>query len=120
MLTKSLINHIQLSGPGIYYEELGGYYVGLFKNDILNYLLVISPKDLGEYNIIWKINNTRTKGSFSELDGEYNMRLLRNSQHPVKRWCANLLIDGFTDWYIPSINELKFIRELPLPKGRGF
>lgn len=44
-----------------------------------------------------------------EVYGDLATTAGNNSAHPMFQWAAGLSIDGFTDWYIPSKNELDIL-----------
>jgi len=69
------------------------------------------------------------EGTCSFVDGYANTYpALENSTHPAGNWTATRTIDGFSDWYLPAIDELDVIYNNgggngsgdPLPSGEDF
>lgn len=122
-LPRSYVNHIRLSGPGIYYEDLGGVYVDTVEHYRLGercqYLLILSPIDIGESMPVWWDEDDDTIEDldcfeFSPWDGVANCELIPENQSQLKRWMNSLTINNFNDWYVPAIDELAVIyKKLP-------
>lgn len=122
IVPESYINLIRLNGPGIYYEDVGGIYVGTIIGYIhgmkRKYLLIAAPENIGESRLSWcddindrSIHQTFKKLQFHDWDGTHNTRIIPIDTSPLKRWCSNLDIGNFTDWYIPAINELGLVQK---------
>ena len=102
-----------VTDAGLYIESAGGYYAGA--NIIVGskeYAIIVAPKELGEYNgtLRWKTIQTSTIGANSPFDGKSNMSAIEAaglSIHPAAEYCANLDINGFNDWHLPSPDELE-------------
>ena len=98
---------------GVYFPEYGGYYAGAnIVVDGTEYAIIVSPKEGGEASSIqWKTNNTVTSGTFSTYNGKLNLQNIIDanalSSHPAMNFCNNLNINGFTDWHLPSPDELE-------------
>ncbi len=75
-----------------------------------NYNIVISPS---EYQTVlpFKIDNTPSNNCQSSSDGFLNSENNNNSSHSAIHYCRSLDIGGFTDWYLPSKEEMEFISE---------
>ena len=88
----------------------GGFYGGkiLIGDDV--YALIVAPKSEGEADLPWQddeISDDFTKTAARDpRDGFANTQALAAPQFAAARFCANLSIGGFQDWYLPSRQEL--------------
>lgn len=86
----------------------GGFFAGLIVIGGLTYALVVAPKDCGEsLSIQWKIAGSATVGTSSINDGFSNSEAMNTPDHPAAKFCCDLRIGGFDDWYLPSRDELE-------------
>ena len=90
-------------------EFQGGYYMG----QLGGYYLICAPI-AGQYDgtLQWKTTNTTTANTDSTTDGHANtaaMVVAGIAAHPAGRFCVDLTIDGYSDWYLPSKNELNLL-----------
>lgn len=90
----------------------GGYFAGHIVVDGKTYALIVAPKAEGEapnrleWNTYWR---EATPGTQSVNDGFANSEAMNNADHPAAHWCRSLAIGGFTDWYLPSRDELELL-----------
>ena len=56
----------------------------------------------------FKTTNTTSPGSGNQDDGRANTGTF-NVNHPASFTCQNLTAGGFTDWYLPALNEMNAI-----------
>jgi hypothetical protein len=85
----------------------GGYYAGSFTLSGSEYLLIVSPKAYGETTNQFKTSATAGGGS-SSIDGVVNTQAA-TTQFPSALFCNNLVIGGYSDWYLPARKELEII-----------
>jgi hypothetical protein len=89
----------------------GGYYMGITCSvNGACYYLIVSPNATGCACCAWKTSLTSTAGTCSLVDGYANTYpALNNTTHPAGHFTATRTINGFSDWYLPAINELSTI-----------
>ena len=93
----------------------GGYYAGKINVGGQIYALVVAPATLGGQNtsgLSWKTSAATTTGTDSINDGWANTQAMVTAgitAHPAANFCKNLTIGGYTDWYLPSKDELEIL-----------
>jgi len=104
-------NQRSFGPPAIGAAFKGGFFVGQIStagNGIADYNLVVGPVASAESTSKqWKIVNTATSGTSSDIDGPANSAAMNNITHPAAEFCEGLTIGGFSDWYMPAKNELE-------------
>ena len=93
----------------------GGFYAGQIStagNGIADYNLVVGPVSSAQSGIVqWKNANTAATGADSDIDGPQNTADLvaggSSTVYPAAHFCNDLVIGGFSDWYMPAKNELE-------------
>ena len=97
---------------GAAYE--GGFFAGQISttaNGVATHNLVVAPKSSGHTQRPWKNTNTTTTVSNSTIDGLQNTAELvadgNATIYPAAHYCNDLVIGGFSDWYMPAENEFE-------------
>jgi hypothetical protein len=93
----------------------GGFFAGQIStagNSIADYNLVVGPVASAQNaSVQWKNANTATPNSNSLIDGPQNTADIvadgNSTVYPAAHFCNDLVIGGFSDWYMPAINELE-------------
>ena len=92
----------------------GGFYAGQIStagNGVADYYLIVGPIASAQSTLDWKNVRTATPGADSVIDGPQNTADMvadgSATVYPAAHFCNNLTIGGYTDWYMPSKNELE-------------
>jgi hypothetical protein len=90
----------------------GGYFAGQIDQSGTIYNLIVGPiasAEIGSKQ--YKNANTATAGADSVIDGPQNTIDIvadgNSTVYPAAHFCNNLVIGGFSDWYMPAKNELE-------------
>lgn len=87
----------------------GGFFAGQIStagNGTADYNLVIGPVASAQSaSKKFKTSNTGTDPS-SVIDGPTNSSTMNSATYPAAQFCEGLTIGGFSDWYLPALNEL--------------
>lgn len=91
----------------------GGYYVGKIAvggGGIATHYLIVAPKATGQSLLQWGSFGVTT-GITSDITGPANNASLASfgNAYQAANFCKNLAIGGYTDWYLPSKNELEVL-----------
>ena len=100
----------ELLDYGTFVEDEGGYYAGKIYNpdDLKTYAIIVSPKASGQSTSkIWATSYQPIGTTGSLYDGWKNTNQNNNSTYPAFQWARSLIINGFSDWYVPSMLELE-------------
>jgi hypothetical protein len=98
----------------------GGYFAGYISHTAdgnPTHALIVAPAATGATgtgytlttNLQLKISATATAGASSSFDGAANTAAMLTAgidDHPAAKFCVDLNIGGFTDWYLPARYEL--------------
>ena len=89
----------------------GGYLAGQIStsgNGIANFNLVVGPKSTAQAptKLFFKTVNSGGDPT-SVIDGPTNSATMNSATYPAALFCEALNIGGFTDWYLPAINEIE-------------
>ena len=91
----------------------GGYFAGRITIGGTLYNLVVSPKasgyDSGSAKPYKTANTDDGTSASSYSDGLANSNAINDASHPAAQFTRGLTIGGYSDWYLPSVNELEVI-----------
>jgi hypothetical protein len=100
--------HVPLPAIGTPFE--GGFLAGLFRLNGSTYAMIVSPKAQGELEeAAWGPYGENIPGAQSYNDGLANTQAMAKAGSDLARWMLALDIGGFSDWYLPSCDELEII-----------
>jgi len=88
----------------------GGYFAGQIDVSGTKYNLVVADKSVGEALKLWGPLGVDT-GFTSVIDGPTNSagEAALGSTYEAATFCEGLNTGGYTDWYLPALNELTTI-----------
>jgi len=95
----------------------GGYYGGqIGASSTATHYLVVGPKASAQSGSTLKYkngSNTHPPGTFSLVDGPQNTSLIvadgNSTLYPAAHYCNDLVVGGYSDWYLPAKNELEVL-----------
>lgn len=90
----------------------GGYFAGqIGVGGVATHNLVVGPVASAQSFLAWKNADTATAGADSVIDGPQNTADIvadgSSTVYPAAHFCNDLVIGGFSDWYLPAKNELE-------------
>jgi len=90
----------------------GGFYAGqIGVSGVATHYLVVGPVASAQSNLVYKNVGTATAGADSVIDGPQNTADIvadgNSTVYPAGHFCNDLVIGGFSDWYMPAKNELE-------------
>jgi hypothetical protein len=91
----------------------GGYYAGqIGVSSVATHYLVVGPASSAQNTSLqWKNANTTTVGADSVINGPQNTADMvadgNSTVYPAAHFCNDLVIGGFSDWYMPAQNEIE-------------
>jgi hypothetical protein len=90
----------------------GGYYAGqIGVSSVATHYIVVGPVASAQSSKQWKNANTDTAGANSVINGPQNTADIvadgNSTVYPAAHFCNDLVIGGFSDWYMPAKNELE-------------
>ena len=104
-------NSVTPVSPAIGAAFGGGFYAGqIGVSSVATHYLVVGPLASAQTVIFWKIPNTAATGADSVIDGPQNtadMVADGSGTYAAAYFCNNLVVGGFSDWYMPAKNELE-------------
>ena len=105
---------ISADEPAIGDAYEGGFFAGYMShttNSVATHRLILSPKSSGESSTALEIENpVTTLSGMSDYDGVTNTGILSaTGNSDAADFVEGLTIDGYTDWYIPTMIEMQII-----------
>ena len=91
----------------------GGFYAGqIGVSSVATHYLIVGPRSTAQTTAKqWKNANTATPGADSVIDGPQNTADMvadgNATVYPCAHFCNDLVIGGYSDWYMPAQNELE-------------
>ena len=90
----------------------GGFYAGqIGVSSVATHNLVVGPYSSADTASKWKNARSATAGADSVIDGPQNTADIvadgNSTVYPAAHFCNDLVVGGFTDWYMPAKNELE-------------
>jgi len=91
----------------------GGFYAGqIGVSGVATHNLVVGPVASAQNSSkAWKNAGTATTGADSDINGPQNTADMvadgNSTVYPAAHFCNDLVIGGFSDWYMPAKNELE-------------
>ena len=90
----------------------GGYYAGqIGVSGVATHYLIVGPVSSAQSQLQYKNANTATTGADSDIDGPQNTADIvadgNSTVYPAGHFCNDLVIGGFSDWYMPAKNEVE-------------
>jgi hypothetical protein len=91
----------------------GGFYAGqIGVSSVATHYLIIGPAASAQtIPLKYKNAQTATAGADSDINGPQNTADIvadgNSTVYPAAHFCNDLVIGGFSDWYLPAINELE-------------
>ncbi len=83
----------------------GCMFVGINRIQTRSYAIFVSPANT-VIRASQKTSLTHTPNTQSVVDGYSNTQSMFDLDHPAAYYCATLSVNGFGDFYLPSMNEL--------------
>ena len=85
----------------------GGHFTGVIRVGESVYAIIVAPKNTQVLGLPCKKTNSATANTQSVNDGWANTRSMNDPSHPAAQYCCNIAVGGYTDWYLPSRDELE-------------
>lgn len=110
--TEWLVNGATKDVPTVIGQAYGGgFYAGKINVSGTQYYLIVAPKSTGEASGKTWGTYGATTGITSVINGPTNSASLASlgADYQAAIFCEGLTIGGYSDWYLPSQNELEVL-----------
>ncbi|MBS1170596.1 MAG: hypothetical protein H6R01_1514 [Burkholderiaceae bacterium] len=88
----------------------GGFYAGTVRIEGALHALIVAPKAEGQHEAArWNGSTDEVTGALSYNDGLANTKAMAADGSKLAQWALELNIGGFSDWYLPSLDELEIL-----------
>jgi hypothetical protein len=85
----------------------GGFFAGQINVSSVIYNLVVGPKATAYSSGKQFRTSTPSSDPTSVIDGPANSATMNSATYPAAKFCEDLSVGGYTDWYMPAKNELE-------------
>lgn len=103
-----VIMHVQINRAAPKEENEFMAYAGRILIAEAAYILVVSPKAEGEHDATaWNDSPKCVEGALSYCDGLTNTQAMAAAGSKLAKWALGLSIGDYSNWYIPSQDELE-------------
>ncbi len=100
------MNHKEL--PQIGQPLNGGFFAGLIQTGEHIHAIIVAPKEAGTEKFPWGEHGKEIDAK-NYSDGKSNTLIMAENGSQLAQWALALTINEFSDWYIPSRDELEII-----------
>lgn len=109
---SSASNSITTQLPAIGDAFGGGFFAGqIGVSSTATHNIVVGPSSSADTSLRWTTITTPASGALSIINGPQNTADIvasgNSTQFPAAHFCNDLVIGGFSDWYLPARNELE-------------
>jgi len=103
-IVRAEIEHLT---PGMPFG--GGFFVGILNEGDHQKVLIRAPKATGQLLAAWNDSSKFVEGAMSYIDGRANTLAMAAADSKLAEQILALQIDGFSDWYLPAMDELELM-----------